>query len=393
MREELIIKRVSALISEYTFDEPFSTYIKHYFRKYPVMGSRDRRETREWTYNLLRMGHNLRNCPLETRICVACFLCGNGSYPALEYLFKKYSVLEIEKISLPVSEKLSIVRSIYPEFKIELIFPMHQLVSPLIEKEKLFMSLIRKQKVWIRIRKSKISEVEEELKTLKIAFEKNTDPTILEFAPEVALEKTKSWEKGFFEIQDISSQRTKHFFKPHAGEDWWDACSGSGGKSLLLIDEEPDINLFATDNRMNILEKYSDRLKRSGFKSFKKLQIDLSASPLRTQTLFDGVIADVPCSGSGTWGRSPEFLKKDVSREINEYYVPLQRKIVNNCLLSLKPNKPLIYITCSIFSEENEENIRYFADNLPIKIEKFAYIEGFDFGADTLFAARIIKEG
>ncbi len=393
MREELIIKRVNTLVSEYTFDEPFSAYIKHYFRKYPVMGSRDRRETREWTYNLLRIGQNLKNYPLETRISVACFLEGNNSYPALEYLFKKYSKLDIGKINLSISEKLSIVKIIYPEFKTELIFQMQHLVSPLIEKEKLFLSILQKQKVWIRIRKNKISEVEAELKMLNIFYEQHADPTILSFVPEVGLEKTKAWENGFFEIQDISSQMTKKYFKPNAGENWWDACAGSGGKSLLLIEEERDITIFATDIRKNIVEKYRDRLTKSGFKTFKTRINDLSSSPLSTQLFFDGVIADVPCTGSGTWGRSPEWLQKDLSKEVSEYYVPLQRKIVCNCLLSLNKDKPLIYITCSIFSQENEENIRYFADNLPVKVENYAYIEGFGLGADTLFAARIIKKG
>jgi len=107
---------------------------------------------------------------------------------------------------------------------------------------------------------------------------------------------------------------------------------------------------------------------------------------------FDGIIADVPCTGSGTWSRSPEWNQNDHTEKLIDYYVPLQRKVISQCVEFLKTGKPLIYITCSAFKEENEENIRYFESTFPLITDKFEYFKGFTSGADTLFVARFIRK-
>ena len=76
---------------------------------------------------------------------------------------------------------------------------------------------------------------------------------------------------------------------------------------------------------------------------------------------------------------------------IVEYYVPLQRSIVSAVLPSLKNDFPLIYITCSVFKEENEENIQFFLDHFSLRLEKSAYLQGYEAGGDTLFVARFLK--
>ena len=206
------------------------------------------------------------------------------------------------------------------------------------------------------------------------------------------MEETRSYESSFFEIQDLNSSRTSEFFQPKSGDKWWDACAGSGGKSLLLPELVDDVYLFATDTRENILRSYSSRLRKSGFHSFDTQLYDVSldrSSPNLPD--FDGIIADVPCSGSGTWGRSPEWNTKEQEGRINAF-VNLQRRIVSRLSGYLKSGRPLIYITCSVFKSENEENIFYFENNCSLELEKTAYLKGFDRGADTLFVARFIRK-
>ena len=77
--------------------------------------------------------------------------------------------------------------------------------------------------------------------------------------------------------------------------------------------------------------------------------------------------------------------------QVADYYVPLQRSIVSNVITSLKNNFPLIYITCSVFKEENEENIQFFIDHFPLRLEKSTYLQGYETGGDTLFIARFLK--
>ena len=103
--------------------------------------------------------------------------------------------------------------------------------------------------------------------------------------------------------------------------------------------------------------------------------------------MFDGIIIDAPCSGSGTWGRTPEMLT-DFDQDKLEHYSALQKEIVTNVIQHLKPGKPLIYITCSVYEQENEEIVRYLEDK-GMKLEKMEYFKGYDQRGDTLFAARL----
>jgi 16S rRNA (cytosine967-C5)-methyltransferase len=99
----------------------------------------------------------------------------------------------------------------------------------------------------------------------------------------------------------------------------------------------------------------------------------------------------VPCSGSGTWARTPEWLSMFKAEEL-EHFQLLQRKIVENLVAFLKPGMPLVYITCSVFKKENEENIEHFTSTLPLEQVESTYINGISHGADTLFVARMVRK-
>ena len=105
---------------------------------------------------------------------------------------------------------------------------------------------------------------------------------------------------------------------------------------------------------------------------------------------MDGIILDAPCSGSGTWSRTPEMLSQFNESQI-EKFIYLQRTIAENAVQFLKPGCPLVYITCSVFKEENEEAVAYFLANLPLKLEKMELIKGYESKADTMFVARFLK--
>ncbi|MNY39623.1 Ribosomal RNA small subunit methyltransferase F [compost metagenome] len=106
---------------------------------------------------------------------------------------------------------------------------------------------------------------------------------------------------------------------------------------------------------------------------------------------FDGIILDAPCSGSGTWGRTPEMLYYFDQHKI-AYFSKLQKTIAANVVKYLKEGKPLIYITCSVFKQENEDVVNWLLENLPLKVEKTEVIKGYNDRADTMFVARLIKQ-
>jgi len=200
-------------------------------------------------------------------------------------------------------------------------------------------------------------------------------------------------ENEYYQVQDLSSQKTGELFAPKPYDYWWDCCAASGGKSLLLYDMEPKIQLLVSDVREKSLNNLDERFIAAGLKKYQKKVLDLQQN--NEQDLhdyaFDGIILDAPCSGSGTWGRTPELLWHFDSYKV-EYFSKLQKSIATNVIKYLKAGKPLIYITCSVFKQENEEVIDYLTANLPLTLERMEVIRGYNDKADTMFAARLIKK-
>ena len=94
----------------------------------------------------------------------------------------------------------------------------------------------------------------------------------------------------------------------------------------------------------------------------------------------------MPCSGSGTWSRTPEQLYFFEESKI-AYYANLQKKIISNAVKALKPGSVLLYITCSVFTEENEDAVNFIQEQLHLKLVSANYFKGYQQRADTLFAA------
>jgi 16S rRNA (cytosine967-C5)-methyltransferase len=165
----------------------------------------------------------------------------------------------------------------------------------------------------------------------------------------------------------------------------WDCCAASGGKTILLHDHFPSAKLTATDIRENILINLRNRLKRAGIRSYQAFVADLVGKSFLSQK-FDVIICDAPCSGSGTWGRTPEQLHF-FTREKIDHYAGLQKKIALNASRSLKPGGYFLYITCSVFYLENEDVVAYLQQNSGLKLVVQQYHTGYDKKGDTLFTA------
>ncbi|HWR33416.1 MAG TPA: hypothetical protein VN451_07820, partial [Chitinophagaceae bacterium] len=157
--------------------------------------------------------------------------------------------------------------------------------------------------------------------------------------------------------------------------------------SILAYDINPGINLTVSDVRESILNNLRKRFHVAGIKKYTAFTTDLSSSLFQVQhPLFDTIICDAPCSGSGTWNRTPEQLHFFNPQKINEY-AALQRKIVSNAVQQLKPGGHLLYITCSVFKKENEEVFNYLKEKFHLQLVKMELLKGYDLKADTMFAA------
>ncbi len=166
----------------------------------------------------------------------------------------------------------------------------------------------------------------------------------------------------------------------------WDCCAASGGKSLLAIDIIGNIELTVTDIRKSILENLQERFNKAGVKTYQSMVADLSKPVKNIQPKYDLVIADVPCSGSGTWGRTPEEMHFFTAEKLAEYSA-LQKKIISNTVPALLPKSQYLYITCSVYEDENEGAVEFLVKNFGYRLNRMENIKGYQHGADTMFAA------
>ena len=198
-------------------------------------------------------------------------------------------------------------------------------------------------------------------------------------------------------VQDISSQQTITLLDEHAisGLSLWDACAGSGGKSILASDRFHFSSHYVSDIRPAILEELTKRLTNARLTVNDAFCVDLTNSlsiqVAKSHLPSEGVeliIADVPCSGSGTWGRSPEWLRSFNVNDVNAYQQK-QIHILENLLPFVRKGGYLLYITCSVFKKENEDVIDSIVQSHAVKVVQQKYLIGYPNRGDQLFATLI----
>ena len=158
----------------------------------------------------------------------------------------------------------------------------------------------------------------------------------------------------------------------------------------MAVDLLKNVQLTVSDVRDTILANLLKRFKSAGIKNFHSFEADLSHATSVTNRFagkpFNLVICDAPCTGSGTWSRTPEQLAFFNHSQI-EQYSQLQKKIAGNVISSIKKGGYLLYITCSVFKKENEEVVEYLAEKYMVSLVKQEVLRGYDRRADSMFAA------
>lgn len=379
------------LVSAYRFNEPLHFFLKKYFNANRKLGSRDRKTIASLVYCFFRLGKALNNISFKERLGAALFLTQNKNEPYSDYYISTFMKHGVSSVAEPLRRKVELVRNVYPHFSMQDIFPLYNHLSESIDESSFIHSFLSQPYVWMRIKKEKTDEVHAEINQKQIEPIIKISATQLGFDAGIPLTKLDSYQEGFFEIQDLSSQNTGSFFDANKNEYWWDCCAGSGGKSLLFKDMFPETKLLVSDLRENILLNARERFRKARVNNFEIKVIDLLAPQIEAvpRGSFDGIILDAPCTGSGTWARNPEMINGFDENDI-AVFTKKQKQFVESAGKFLKEGKPLVYITCSVFKEENE-NVVAFAETLGLKPIKKDYLRGYAHHADTLFAARLIK--
>jgi 16S rRNA (cytosine967-C5)-methyltransferase len=234
--------------------------------------------------------------------------------------------------------------------------------------------------VWVRIQSLDRNLVLDEFKAMQWTYEQPADfPDALGLPPNAEVANTDAYRRGFVEIQDLGSQLVLATAPIPTGTRWLDACAGAGGKSLQLARMVGDHgHVDATDIRPEILEELRDRAKRARLDNVRIVPPEVIARspasrdneaihldrhsagqqnasrPRDDSALYDGVLVDAPCSGSGTWRRQPH-LKWYAKPESIASFAKTQREILDLNASRVKPGGLLIYATCSLSHHENQD--------------------------------------
>ena len=179
-------------------------------------------------------------------------------------------------------------------------------------------------------------------------------PDALAYSGEEDLFRRPEFHAGDFEIQDVSSQAVGMLCGPEAGETWWDACAGEGGKLLHLSTLMRGKGMiWASDRTEWRLKKLKIRTARAQCFNYRAALWN-GGSKLPTKTRFDGVLVDAPCSGLGTWQRNPHARWTTTPEDVREL-AALQLQLLRHAAAAVKPGGKLVYSVCSLPRAETTE--------------------------------------
>lgn len=390
------IATAASIIATYNGDVPLSNYLKQFFAANKKYGGKDRKFIAHFCFLYYRLVGACPNLPVEEAIKFAIFLSNDGV--AFADIFpNEWQPFVAETLQ----NKIAFITTIQPAINVNLCFPLVNELSEDIDAASFSISHLVQPDLFLRIRPKQQEKVLRKLAAANITYQL-VNNTCLALPNNSKVEEVLQIDREVV-VQDYSSQRISEFLtlvaisqisNQKSAMSIWDCCAASGGKSILAADVLGNIRLTVSDIRASIIQNLKNRLAKAGVLIYNVFIADLANSsqatsnqqPL-TNNNYQLIICDAPCSGSGTWGRTPEqlyfFKKNDIAK-----YVQLQQQITTNTVKQLAPNGYFLYITCSVFKQENEQMVDFILKQNPqLTVVKQELLIGYDKKADTMFAA------
>jgi 16S rRNA (cytosine967-C5)-methyltransferase len=228
--------------------------------------------------------------------------------------------------------------------------------------------LNKQARVILRVNTLKISkqELQKKLREEDIDTEmvpRSPDALVLTERKNVFL--TQAFKKGYFEVQDASSQLVAPFLDVQPGQKVVDTCAGAGGKTLHLASlMENKGQIIAMDIHAHKLAELKKRAKRDGAHNIETRPIEGTKTIKKLKGKADRVLIDAPCSGLGVLKRNPDSKWK-LNPEFLERVKKTQAEILDQYASMVKNGGKLVYATCSILPSENELQVKAFLKNHP----------------------------
>lgn len=340
---------------------PADNIIKEYLRNRKYIGSKDRKFITETVWKVIRhrsrlefdCGFNKAEEVCDTRMLLLAYLKDED----LD-LIADGSKYGLSELSAAEKDKLKhLNEDVYPDY-VEKECP--KWLYEKINNPALVESLNDKASADIRVNFISREDAKEKLKKEGLFFSFTPySPYGLRSAERVNLQNCIAYQNGEIEVQDEASQLGAILCDVRKEHKIIDYCCGAGGKSLLLgmlLKNEGEI--LAHDKNVKRMDGLKARAERLGIKNIKTIE------NLKAGDKFDRFVVDAPCSGSGTWRRSPDAKYRLTPKQLKSIE-RAQAEILENAYAHLSDNGRIIYMTCSVLPEENEAQIETFLQNHP----------------------------
>ena len=381
------LRNASSLVSEYDGSTPLGIFLKKYFAGQKKYGSNDRKVISSLCYQYYRIRHLFSNLEIEDRLLLSEFICRNIPSKLLETLKPDW----VPFMSLSIGGKLE---KLGFQWSPQLHTPWHTLLQKEISPDDYASSMFHQPNLHVRVRPAKKEKVLGILAANHLPGEWLNENT-LAFPNATKLDDVFSINKDVV-VQDAGSQRCGDIIKkvlPHIRGKVWDACAASGGKSIQLIDLFGRIDdLLVSDIRETILHNLSERFRQAGIHTYQSFVADLT-KPLQgkhANLKVDVALVDVPCTGSGTWSRTPEhhyfFNPENLAT-----FSTRQLQICHTVIPHIKKGGHLIYITCSVFDKENKMVVEKVLQQQQLSLIHAEVIDGTQHLHDSMYVAIMQK--
>lgn len=338
-------RHVLAFFRSYT-KGPLDGALRHYFLTKPSLGASLRRKIGDTIFGMMRhktlLNHFAKDLESQLHLYQTVPLPTLASDPLLP---------PHVRLSTPIFLYEKLV-SIYGKTRGESLCEILQSTPP----------------VTLRVNLAKISREELLLRLQKYfpCYAGTKTPTSIYLQKREPLFTLREFQEGLFEVQDEGSQQVASLVQAKPGDWVLDLCAGSGGKTLAFAHQmEGKGQIFLSDIRPQALIEAKKRLKRAGIQNCQCLPLD-HPQMAKLQGRCDYVLVDAPCSGSGTLRRNVE-QKELLSQEMLSRLTLTQKELFAKGLSFLKPQGVLVYATCSIFPEENEEIVAHFLPKVHLR--------------------------
>lgn len=331
---------------------PIDYYVSRYFREHHALGSKDRAFISEEVYRLIRW-KGLVDFVLQEQNMPISWKARLDVMPTLSQHLSREDIPLHIRVSMPKELFCQLVRSWGHA-----------------EAEAIALASNEQAPTFVRVNALKTTRddllARWQSQDYAVSKGQECDDAIL-FHKKIHFFSLPEFREGLFEVQDEGSQLVAKMCAAKSHEQVLDFCAGSGGKALAFAPQMGGTGqIYLHDVRKHALIEAKKRLKRAGIQNAQIVHAEEHKKLKSLKKTMDWVIVDAPCSGSGTLRRNPD-MKWKYTDEMLERLVSEQRVIFEQALSYVRPEGMILYATCSILSQENQEQVEHFLKTYPIE--------------------------